>query len=338
MVQPVLLTHARAPGDVTVMTACIRDLALTHPGEYEIHVGTRWRELWENNPYIAGTHGLETGITPRYRLDYGPSMSRLASNRMHFIAAFHRALSGVLKVDVPVLFSKPDLHLSEQERTEAPISGRYWCVLAGGKTDMTAKIWSAARWQQTIDLLAERGINCVQVGALKRNHIQPALKNTLSLLDRTSLRDLVWLIHHADGVICHVTCAMHMAAALDKPCVVLAGGREHWWWEAYTNAARTFGDRAAPVPVPHRFLHTQGLLACCKDNGCWRNKVSSSEQDKKRSYCRYPCDDGFGQQYPTCMHLITPQHVVDAVLSYYEQCPTTHVSDLSSANRDAAAD
>ena len=49
------------------------------------------------------------------------------------------------------------------------------------------------------------------------------------------------LTYHAQGMLCPVTALMHLAAAAEmkggwpknRPCVVVAGGREPMQWEAY---------------------------------------------------------------------------------------------------------
>jgi hypothetical protein len=59
---------------------------------------------------------------------------------------------------------------------------------------------------------------------------------------------------------------MHLAAAVEvppgmpknRPCVVVAGGREPPHWEAYPH---------------HQFLHRAGSLLCCDDGGCWKSRV-----------------------------------------------------------------
>lgn len=151
----------------------------------------------------------------------------------------------------------------------------------------------------------------------KENFHYP-LPGALDVTGPANLREFLWYIYHADGVICCITAAMHIAAALQRPCVVVAGGREHWWWEAYVNTSmQTFGPKAAPVPVPHRYLHTQDLLPCCMGRGCWKNKVTRAEKDKPGYYCHDPVDDGYGQIIPQCLNMITPEMVVDAVCSYY---------------------
>lgn len=55
--QPSLLTHWRAPGDIVCMTACVRDLALSYPGKYDIHIAGSCPTLWENNPHVTKVWG-----------------------------------------------------------------------------------------------------------------------------------------------------------------------------------------------------------------------------------------------------------------------------------------
>jgi hypothetical protein len=333
---PITLKHTLAPGDVTCMTACVRDLALTYPDRYDVHIYTSCKTLWDNNPYIVKAHGKGPPPNiPVYRMDYGRYINKANSAPIHFLTAFHQDLGSKLKIKLPTLYPKGDLHLSNWQKENAPIDGRYWFIIGGGKSDFTAKIWSYARWQQAINMLRQFGVRFVQGGALHQKHYQPTFDGCLNLVNKTTLRDLLWLMYHADGVICYVTAVMHMAAALDKPCVVIAGGREHWWWEAYVNVKEQhFGPYAAKVAVPHKFLHTQTLLPCCKDRGCWKSKVQTTEPDKHRLYCKRPVDDRHGQMYPKCMDMITPEHVTEAVLSYYRDGVLQGGPDGSGETRD----
>ena len=99
----------------------------------------------------------------------------------------------------------------------------------------------------------------VQVGEAGHHH--PALRGVLDLRGKTDLRQLVRLVHHAQGVLCPVTLHMHLAAAVpvkagmprNRPCVVVAGGREPSQWEAYPH---------------HQYIHTNGALPCCDNGGC----------------------------------------------------------------------
>jgi ADP-heptose:LPS heptosyltransferase len=312
-----LLVHARAPGDILVMSALVRDIALTHSDKFEIYVHTTANELWRNNPYTSILTAAERQQdVEQLRLDYGPALNQVGTRNRHFLLGFHESFERQTGVHVPLLYPRPDYHLDDKEKHVPLVSGRYWVILSGGKSDFITKHWVYKRNQQVVNLLRGMGIHCVQLGAvggLKLYHHHPRLENALCLIGLTSLRDMARIIQHAEGVICPVTCAMHMAAALQKPCVVLAGGREEWWWEAYVPGKGNFGSELREeVKIQHRYLHTMGQLDCCQRRGCWKNVVEG-----EKNACKYPCNVG-GQLVPLCMDKITVNHVIEAVMSYYE--------------------
>ena len=144
MAQQILLTHNLAPGDITAMSACVRDLALTYPGEYEVHVQTSCKTLWEGNPHIAKAHGnTQPAEMQKFKMDYGWAIKQADRNALHFLTAFHRDLSNKLHRHVPVLYPKGDLYLDTWHREHRPVDGRYWYIITGGKSDFTTKVWSA---------------------------------------------------------------------------------------------------------------------------------------------------------------------------------------------------
>jgi ADP-heptose:LPS heptosyltransferase len=317
--QQIVITHGCAPGDITCLTGLVRDISLAYPDKYEIHVATHCKTLWNHNPYIAGNHGHTPHGMQQVHLNYGKYIPEANRHKLHFVTAFHRDFQKRSGQPVPCLHPKGDLHLDDWHYKNPPMSGRYWILVPGNKSDFTTKAWSAHRWQQLADGMSAAGLHMVRCGATHQGNVNPPVDGAIDLVDKTNLRDLLWLIYHAEGVVCPVTCFMHMAAAFDKPCVVLAGGREHWWWEAYVNVAgvENFGPYSQSVKVPHRYLHTQGLLDCCKDRGCWKNKILHTQKDKHRSYCKRPVDDGYGQKIPECLKMVTVEHVLEAVMSYY---------------------
>lgn len=311
----IVLAHDRCPGDIVTMTAVVRDLALAHPGRFRISVQTPAAEVWRHNPYVVPREPKEPARW--VKLSYGDGIRRSGREAVHFLTAWHDDLAKQTGIKVPLTLPKPDLHLSEAERAAPLVGGRYWVLLTGGKSDFTTKHWVYRRHQEVADALRAFGIPLVQAGAADDGHHHPALDGALNLVGRTSLREFIRLIAGSEGVVCTITAAMHIAAAFDKPCVVTGGGREAWWWEGYGNWSKAFGPAASEVRVPHRYLHTLGSLDCCKDRGCWKNKVTSDEKDGKRSYCKYPVKADGGQRVPKCMDMIRTEDVVAAVLSYY---------------------
>ncbi|MBA7632639.1 hypothetical protein ES703_40190 [subsurface metagenome] len=134
---------------------------------------------------------------------------------------------------------------------------------------------------------------------------------------------------------------MHLAAAFDKACVIVAGAREPASFEQYNH---------------HRYLHLQGSLRCkndcenCKNHSTDGKRVHNCSiangavpreywKDSKRCDDYDPIDpaklylkacwkskleqctnlvERFGKQYPKCITMIQPEDVIKAINSYYE--------------------
>ena len=324
-----VLQNRWALGDTVCLSALVRDIHTAYPGKYQILMSGHYKSFWENNPYTRLQEKGDSGqvVVPQYT-DGIRAAGR--GEKVHFLSWLHKDFEKKTGLHVPVTYPKGDIHLSPKEQANRLFPHRYWIVVAGGKMDMTAKTWRTDRYQAVVDTLRAHGIKCVQAGALMHKHYQPALLRCDSAVGKTdSIRDLFSLIYHADGVICGITGAMHIAAAFDKPCVVVAGGREEPWWEAYTNAyfPTSFGESCNPVTVEHKFLHTVSRLDCGvgnMDKGCWKDRTVPVDQTdhtnahRRGQLCRKPVRDPV-QTVPECMLLIEPDHVVEGVMDYYER-------------------
>lgn len=322
----ILLKNFCSPGDVVIMTAAVRDLMGRYPGEYEVAVQTHFPEIWANNPHVVHAHDDFGGAIP---IDCGhpPLLNRCNHQVRHYVEAVHDQLAEKLNRDVPLSRPAPDLHLTDDEKRVVPFELRkpYWLIVGGGKRDVTIKWWPSRNYQAVIDGLRDQ-VQFVQVGSKQDHH--PTLDGATNLVGCTSLRDLILLIYHSAGVVCPVTCSMHIAAAFDKPCVVIAGGREPPHWEAYPN---------------HQFLHTVGQLDCCRHSGCWKARVlplNDGDQDRDNNLCLKPLGLN-GESVATCMSMIEPIDVVRAIRRY---SPVTTSSigpiplDVTASADDSAID
>ena len=316
--QKLILANYQAPGDVVMLTAAVRDLHRCYPGQFITHVETDYSQLWENNPYLTRLDNRDPDVRV---IKCGYPLINLSNRRpVHFVHGFIDDLNEKLGLNIQPTRIAGDIHLSDEEKnrpslieemTGEPVP--YWTIVAGGKFDCTIKWWHIRRWQAVVEQLRDRFL-FVQVGA--QQHYHPALKGVLDLRRLTSIRDLVRLVYHAQGVLCPVTFLMHLAAAVEtkpgapspRPCVVVAGGREPATWEAYPG---------------HRFLHTIGMLPCCDTGGCWRNR-SVPLGDGKDTPHRL-CVDTVNN-LPRCMHMITPEQVVEAVNSYFTPLNKTRIA------------
>ena len=304
--QELLLRNHQSPGDVLMLTAAVRDLHRCYPGEFRVAVETSCPFLWENNPYLVSPSDLSNArvIDCQY-----PLISRSNQEQVHFLEGFIENLNQQLDLQIRLSAFCGDVHLGATERawpcflqsfSKSPVP--YWIVVAGGKYDFTIKWWHTKRFQTVIEALKDEVI-FIQVGAWE--HYHPRLEGVLDLRGKTQGRDIVKLMHHANGVLCPVTFMMHLAAAVERvtpelgsrSCVAIAGGREPVSWEKYPD---------------HVFLDTIGKLNCCAQGGCWRSRFEPIGDGDEKDEAHQLCVDVI-DHLPRCMAMIEPEVVVNAV-------------------------
>lgn len=325
------------PGDVVVMTVIPREIYRQYPGKFDVSVQTPHRDVWENNPFISGCYAPGDTVPPKSTVipvGYNPRDEQTGTK--HFMHSYLDDVAGKLRAfgveHLALTEFRPCLTMSEPERVVGPnprgvIEGKpYWLILEGGKRDITTKWWDFKRWQQVAYALAsdEEFPLLVQVGRSDNGAEHGVLKHCVNLLDRTSLRELIWLTQHSRGVICGMTCLMHIAAALRKPCVVVAGGREGWWWDSYDERAfqrhkHTIPEayhKLFPLRPKHICLDSIGRFGCCKQSGCWKVGIGEKAKGKNCEQLVLPAKHSTDQSIPQprCMLAIKPRDVLRAVV------------------------
>jgi ADP-heptose:LPS heptosyltransferase len=324
-----VLRNFQSPGDIVMLTAAVRDLHRSHPNQFETDVRTPCAHLWQANPLITPLNEEESGIEI-IQCEY-PLIHQSNTGPWHFIHGFHQFLSDRLQVPIAPTDFKGDVPLAPEEKgwisqVAEILHGDvpFWIVAAGGKRDYTIKWWDFHRFQKVVDHFRDR-ILFVQVGETGHHH--PALSGVLDLRGQTDLRQLVRLVYHSQGILCPVTLLMHLAAAVEtkpgmpknRPCVVVAGGREPAQWEAYPH---------------HQYIHTNGALRCCDNGGCWKARTvplgDGDEKDNPQNLCvdvvekelrtkRKPGAARAFSKYhlPRCMDMITAEEVARRVELYF---------------------
>jgi len=305
-----VLKNYQSPGDIVMLTAAVRDLKLSHP-EIEIGVDTACPELWENNPHISkGPDGT------LIKADY-PLIHESNEGQHHFIHAFRYFLEEKLDLRIKPTKFKGDIHISDEEKgwmsqiEDMGIKDRFWIINAGGKYDFTAKWWSPISYQKVIDKFKGK-ITFVQVG--QKGHWHPKLNGVVDLIGKTDLRQLIRLVYHSSGVITGVSLLMHLSAAieskhglLNRPGVVIAGGREPVQWEMYPH---------------HRYLAVNGAMTCCDNGGCWKSRcqlVGDGDKKDTEELCLHPVNLRTKPpiRIPKCMDMIKSEDVIRAIRTYY---------------------
>ncbi len=324
-----ILKSMLSPGDIVMLTACVRDLQRAHPGQYQVDVRTPCPELWQNNPHLTK---LKDNDAEFIEMHY-PAIGQANQVPGHFVSGYSAYLESLLHVRIPTTEFRGDIHLSEEEKRKPTIEPGYWIIVNGGKCEYSSK-WANPEHNQKVVDHFRGSLRFVQVGVTSRKpkggdpgHWHEPLEGVTNLIGKTGLRDLVRLTHFAAGVLCPVTLMMHLAAAVpcpanmpaSRPCVVVAGGREPPNWEAYPG---------------HQFISTLGWLKCCsprmeKDGrinsgACWKDRCQlMGDGDRKDTVnlCEQPVQIRPDLRIPRCMDMIGPEEVIRRIEGYYSDRP-----------------
>ena len=296
------------PGDLLMLTSALRDLHIAYPGRFITDVDTTCREIWKNNPYVQKVNRAD----PHTYLSLGyPPYSHHEIQPAHLTTRYHNRLTELLGIPIPVTEEVPQIFMTEEEKDpefvlSLGLQKPYWVVIAGAKYDTTTKWWNPDSYQEVIDRLAGR-IDFVQCGSKDDWHLP--LRSAVSMVGKTGIRKLVRLMYHADGVLCPVTFAMHLAAAVPtesghpRAAVVVLGGRETPSLIQYPNQS---------------IMSVIGQLPCCQEKGCWRYVCQETHvRQNTRSRCELPVQVTPSLKLAQCMEMITPTDVVARILQYY---------------------
>ena len=306
-----ILSNDQSPGDIVMLTAAVRDLHRKYPGDFLTDVRTPCADLWENNPYITALKPSEQGVES-VDCQY-PLIHRSNQEPWHFLHGFIDFLNRRLDLQIEshgIQGRYP--YLRVRKILDVAGAGDHWRsgpVLdrrAGGKFDYTIKWWETARYQEVVDHFRGR-VLFVQIG--EQGHHHPPLRGVIDLRGKTDLRQLIRLVYHAQGVLGPVSLPMHLAAAIEtkagmpknRPCVVIAGGREPPHWEAYPH---------------HQFIHTVGALRCCDNGGCWKSRTVPLGDGDPKDDPSDLCVDVVGS-LPRCMDMVTADEVIRRIESYF---------------------
>ncbi len=289
----IILKQHQSPGDILTFTRALGDLKESYP-DYQIDVRSPCAEIFENSKRLTPLKEDDPNVEI-YNIGYS-DINISGWNGLHFTDAFRHDMEKQLGIKIKKTGLRPELFISDEENSwlnqvhcEFGWDGPYWVINAGRKQDNELKQYH--RFPEVIDILNEyfKGrVKIVQIG--HKDHLHPLLKNTFSLVGKTDTRQLIRLIHKAEGTIGPISFQMVMSGAFQQPAVCIAGGKEGVRWHEYPN---------------HRYLHTNGTMDCCAWDGCWLGG--------NKGKCKHLVDN-----VPQCFRLIEPELVANAVIMYYE--------------------
>ena len=266
----VLLTAPGFLGDEVVFTGAVREIQ--RETGWNIRVATHNADLWKAHPSISGI-GANGHADLAVTHHHCPPFRGTQNTPLHFLEQYVRNLRGALGLTGTHPISKfaGEVPLTPEEAAMPPpfdLKTRYWIIAAGYKTSVPTKGWPSAWYQEVVDALRGR---VLFVQASSRRDWHPPLRGVVDAVGKTSTRELVRLIHHADGILCPITSIMHLAAAVPaapavgfkmRPCVVIAGGRENAHFINYPT---------------QRTLNVVGQLRCCAEGGCGKSSFGPGQ-------------------------------------------------------------
>jgi ADP-heptose:LPS heptosyltransferase len=286
-------THAS--GDIVCLSAVVRDLKLSFP-TLRIGVNTTNMELWQNNPHILHERwNIYTRGVAHCEICYDRA-TKPGSHLIEYLRQTVEHNTGLIMERGPnhgELFLTPE-EINAPRKVEQP----YWVVIGGGKKQISVKWYPY--YQEIVDQLRGK-IHFVQCGGGGNDFHEP-LNGVTNLVGRSTIREFLQLIYHAEGVLSPITFAMHANAALDKPKkrgVVICGGAED----------------VSLTHYPHNtYLGNVGSLDCCKAVACWRTKVHDDVNipvlEDKRCLQRIQIRQ---TPFAKCMTMIPPDQVCAAI-------------------------
>ena len=281
-------------GDAVIITGVIREIIKACPA-CEIDIRTNHKDLFTFNPNITKLNDeaedVEKYIFDIFYLPLGLSFNLhdLILNKLNYGTLWHRFAQIKLKLQWDEKNTKPDLHL---ENTKNPVrekigfKGRYWLINSGFHKYALHKWYPY--YQKVVDLLRGK-IQFIQHGGPGDTHAP--LDGALSLVGQTSPLELAAAFRDCQGSLGGASSHAHFAAAFDRPCVAITGGRE-----------------------PPEMTRNNNQCSLFKNIGCSANGPECGCIFTKKDEYGNGCCDRLQSGYAPCMDAITPEEIAAAVL------------------------
>ncbi|OQY03870.1 MAG: hypothetical protein B6I25_07630 [Planctomycetales bacterium 4572_13] len=217
-------------GDNLMVTAVIAGIHGQYP-EKKIVVLAKNPDIFAHNPDIFACCNIKK-LSKRHRLrrvavdlEYIKIDDRRDKKRP--TSNFIDELYDCLPFTVASRFYKPKLFLTKQEQffrdAELRELPRPLVAIApyGKKNSpIPSKIYPKDRWVKMVQLLHENGVHLLQIGIRSEGPLLPGVWDWMDL----GYRNTAAVLGHTDAVVTHPGGIMHLATALDVPCVTLFGG------------------------------------------------------------------------------------------------------------------
>ena len=276
----IILSFYKGLGDEVLLTGIIKEIKTFYP-HFNVYVISYYPDLWKYNPYI-------THLTPSdLQLEKHSILQEFYPKEHTLISFIRKVVERSINAPIPCILSRGEIYLDKDEKKKKPFSSLVnyqqpvFILNIEGVLLWRTKWWIPEYAQKVIDHFKNK-IQFVQIGSSRFYHTH--LNNCVNLIGKTTIRDIIKLLYHSNGVLCNLGGIMHLHAALslNTPCIVIAGGRETPKYIAYPE---------------HVFLHTIGKIDCCNLEGCWaqykncKNKTTLYNKDVPVCMAKYMTPD-----------------------------------------------
>jgi ADP-heptose:LPS heptosyltransferase len=229
----VYLSIGHGFGDNLMATAVIAGIKKEYP-DMRIFVFTKRRwEIFENNPDVTACYNARTIMKKNpslYKRVIPLSEYTYADFRnVHSVKHLIDRMYDLVGIDVKNRIYKPRIYLTQKE-----LNYRKWrierllkplvAVAPSGKlaTKIPNKFYAIEKWQKLAALLKNANITIIQVGDKREGPLLEGAKDWRNL----GYRKTASVLRHCDVLISHDGGIMHLATAVNTPCIIIFGGAE----------------------------------------------------------------------------------------------------------------
>jgi len=231
-----LIWFGDTPGDDLMCTVVLREMRKR--GHRNLWMMSRHPALYERNTNVDVVVPLDfryermvNWVGGRFwHAHYGGHdhvADRSPLPQRHIIALMCQACG----ISGPVTL-RPYLYLSDEERAAGRLAAKQIALHSSGMTAFTAmknKEWFPDRLQAVVQALRSE-YTLIQLGSPK----DPPLDGCLDLRGKTSLRESAAIIANSAVFLGQVGFLMHLTRAVERPAVIIYGGRELPWQSGYS--------------------------------------------------------------------------------------------------------
>lgn len=228
--------YGETPGDDLMCTVVLREMRKR--GRRGIWMMSRYPALYERNTDVDVVVPFDYRYERMVNWVGGRSLyahygghdhvaDRSQSPKRHIIALMCQACG----ISGPVTL-RPYLHLSDEERAAGRWAAKQIALHSSGMSAFSAmknKEWFPDRLQSVVDALSGE-YTLIQLGSAK----DPLLDSCLDLRGKTSIRESAAIIANSAIFLGQVGFLMHLTRAVDRPAVIIYGGRELPWQSGYS--------------------------------------------------------------------------------------------------------